>query len=350
MSFASEIIAWYCRNKRTLPWRDTSNPYIIWLSEIILQQTRVEQGLPYFQRFLENYPTVADFADASEASILRLWQGLGYYSRARNMHRAAKDVMEKHQGIFPIDYDSLIRLKGIGEYTAAAISSFSSNEARAVVDGNVFRVLARYFGISVPINSSEGKKIFYQVANELIDKDQAGLYNQAIMEFGALQCAPSRPNCAICPLQLDCYARKNDAVGLLPKKTKKKKSRDRYFNYLVITDQERILMNKRGPKDIWENLYEFPLLETDAPTDVQKLLTDPSFLELMEGPVQLTELSRPKKHILSHQNIYAVFYKLDSPINHKKNSSWNYVIKKDLDTLAKPKLIFTFLKDYFNKL
>lgn len=351
MSFAHEIIAWYSNNKRELPWRHTTDPYILWLSEIILQQTRVEQGLPYFLRFLESYPTIAHFAEAPEASILRLWQGLGYYSRARNMHKAAKEVMDTHGGIFPSSYTDLLRLKGIGEYTAAAIASFSANEARAVVDGNVFRVLARYFGISMPINSTMGKKTFAKLADELIDREYPGLYNQAIMEFGALQCAPKNPHCAACPLQTDCYALRHDMISVLPQKLKSKKSRDRHFNYFIITDEDRILMRQRGPKDIWENLFEFPLLETDTAMDAQGLLLHPEFEDLLGKNAVITELNRPKKHVLSHQNIYASFFKVtDSLINLEENSSWNYVIKKDLDTLAKPKLIFMFLKDYFNAL
>ena len=220
MNFAEEIIEWYQLHKRDLPWRNTNDPYIIWLSEIIMQQTRVEQGMPYFNRFAEKYPTVKQFANAKEEEILKLWQGLGYYSRGRNMHHTAKIVMEEHAGYFPSSYDSLIKLKGIGEYTAAAISSFSSNEAKAVVDGNVFRLLSRYFGIDTPINSGKGKKLFTELANELLDKSQAGEFNQAIMEFGSLQCKPKNPDCLACPLQVGCEAKKSNRIQELPIKIK----------------------------------------------------------------------------------------------------------------------------------
>lgn len=200
MSFQKEIIKWYSSHKRALPWRDTQDAYVIWLSEIILQQTRVEQGLPYFNRFLEAYPTVADFAAATETQILKLWQGLGYYSRGRNMLFTAQQIASLHHNVFPVKYSELIKLKGIGEYTAAAISSFSSGEAQAVLDGNVFRVLARYFGINTPINSTEGKKQFTDLAKSMLYQEDPATYNQAIMEFGALQCKPKSPDCAICPL------------------------------------------------------------------------------------------------------------------------------------------------------
>lgn len=348
MAFSTEIIAWYTQHKRDLPWRNTSDPYIIWLSEIILQQTRVDQGMPYFHRFVAHYPTIAHFAEAPEAAILRLWQGLGYYSRARNMHKAAQEVMDRHNGLFPTAYTDLLALKGVGEYTAAAISSFSANEARAVVDGNVFRLLARFFGISTPINSGEGKKTFSQLANELLDAQQPGLHNQAMMEFGALQCVPKNPDCGICPLQLECYANNNGKVAALPQKNKKGKSRDRHFNYFVVTDGDRVLMKKRGPKDIWENLYELPLLETENALGALQLIERPEFEQLFGKNVLIEEIYRPKKHVLSHQNIYAAFYKLtDAQVVLEKNSSMDYVIKKELDTLAKPKLIFAFLKQYF---
>ncbi|MGZ3777674.1 MAG: A/G-specific adenine glycosylase, partial [Bacteroidia bacterium] len=223
MNFADEVTRWYLKNKRQLPWRDTADAYVIWLSEIILQQTRVEQGLPYFYRFIEKYPTVQSFAEASEGEILNLWQGLGYYSRGRNMLKTAREVVEKYGGIFPSAYNQLISLKGIGEYTAAAISSFAANEARAVVDGNVYRVLARYFGISEPINGSRGKKIFQDVADELLNKEHPGTHNQAMMEFGAMLCRPKNPDCGICPLRAGCYAFTNGEIASLPQKLKKTK-------------------------------------------------------------------------------------------------------------------------------
>src|ERR1700742_1316502 len=250
MNFSDELVQWYLKNKRDLPWRNTTDAYVIWLSEIILQQTRVEQGLPYFHRFIDKYPDVRSFAAADEGDILNLWQGLGYYSRGRNMLKTARQVVEKVGGEFPVEYKQLIGLKGIGEDTAAAISSFAANEARAVVDGNVFRVLARYFGISEPINSTKGKKLFQGIANDLLSKEHPGLHNQAMMEFGAMLCKPKNPDCAICPVREGCYALKNDMINSLPQKLKKIKIKERYFNYLLVTDGDNILMNKRGENDI----------------------------------------------------------------------------------------------------
>lgn len=347
MLFSQEIIQWYHKNKRELPWRDTTDPYIIWLSEIILQQTRVEQGLPYFHRFVTTYPTVRDFAMAAEGDILRLWQGLGYYSRARNMHKAAQMVMREHDGNFPTDYNSLLKLQGIGEYTAAAIASFSSNQPKAVLDGNVFRVLARYFGVEEAINTTKGKKRFSDLANEMLDQANASVYNQAIMEFGALQCKPQSPNCATCPINTGCYALKENKVNLLPVKLKGKASRDRYFYYFIIRDEDRIAMQKRGAKDIWENMYEFPLIEQPTAINLYQLMETTDFEQLFGSACELELISTPKKHVLSHQNIYASFIEIKNFDQlAKKKRVWNYVFIKDLDTLAKPKLIFTFLRDH----
>jgi len=347
MLFSEEIIAWYHRHKRDLPWRHTSDPYVIWLSEIILQQTRVEQGLPYFQRFIEMFPNVRLLAEADEGTVLRLWEGLGYYSRARNMHQTAKMVMENFEGVFPSRFDQLITLKGIGEYTAAAISSFSANEAKAVVDGNVFRVLARYFGDGTPINSTKGKKIFGQLANELLDSKNPAIHNQALMEFGALQCRPKNPCCEICPLFLGCVARKENKVPLLPVKRKGGKSKNRFFYYFIIREGDKLALRKRGPKDIWENMYEFPMIEHTEALSLDQLKKLPIFVDWFGEKATLTVLSKPPKHLLSHQQIFATFIQVeDIAPNDNKKDLWNYVFTKDLDTLAKPKLIFTFIRDY----
>jgi len=258
MTFQNELINWYQSNKRDLPWRHTKDAYTIWLSEIILQQTRVEQGLPYYNKFLENFPTVRDFASATEAKVLKLWQGLGYYSRGRNMHATAQIVVNNFNGIFPNLHDDLLKLKGIGEYTAAAISSFSSGEARAVVDGNVFRVLARYFGIDIAINSPAGKKAFFALANELLYLEDPALYNQAIMEFGAIQCKPKSPNCTVCPLNQTCYALKNNLVKELPNKIKKAAQKHRYLDYFICQADDKILVRERQAGDVWQHLYDFP--------------------------------------------------------------------------------------------
>ena len=349
MAFSNEIMAWYQLHKRDLPWRHTRDPYVIWLSEVILQQTRVEQGLPYFYRFLEHYPTVTDFANAPEDEILRHWQGLGYYSRARNMHAAAKTVVADYDGVFPSRYDQLIRLKGVGEYTAAAIASFSANEVKAVVDGNVFRVLARYFGVPEAINSPKGKRLFQELAQSLIPAEQPGLYNQAIMEFGALQCRPKAPACVHCVVQPGCHAYHAGTIDELPVKMKAKPSRNRYFNYFVVVDNDRILMHKRGKGDIWQNLYELPLIETPQPTALSALSHLPEVIALFGRQASLRAASAPVKHVLSHQNLFAQFVVVDSrdtSIALAKKVGGDYVFIKDLNTLAKPKLIFSFLEEF----
>jgi A/G-specific adenine glycosylase len=345
MIFGAELQAWYRQHKRDLPWRDTNDAYKIWLSEIILQQTRVEQGLPYYLRFVERFKTVVEFADAEEDDILQLWQGLGYYSRGRNMHKAARIVRDEYDGIFPIDYSTLLKLPGIGEYTAAAISSFSSNEAQAVLDGNVFRVLSRYYGIDTPINSSEGKKVFAAIARENLDSAHPALYNQAIMDFGATHCKPKQPLCHDCIFNRSCYALQRGEVGRLPVKLKARVSKDRYFNYFIVRDTERILMSKRGAGDVWQHLYEFPLIESATTLEIPDVLGDERFIQYFGSKATLKILQKQTKHVLSHQNIYATFFevRLAGHLIQKK-SNWDYVFLKDLDKLAKHKLIFTFLE------
>ncbi|MGJ1194959.1 A/G-specific adenine glycosylase [Sphingobacterium spiritivorum] len=345
MSFSKRLIAWYDQHGRDLPWRHTQDPYIIWLSEIILQQTRVEQGMPYFMRFSEQYPTVQDFASADEDHILNLWQGLGYYSRGRNMHKAARMVVSDFAGIFPTAYDEVIKLPGVGEYTAAAISSISVNQAKAVLDGNVFRVLSRYFGVEVEINTPAGKKIFTELANEMLDADDPARYNQAIMDFGAMQCKPKSPACGICIFNQECVALKEDKVHLLPLKKKGKGSRNRYFHYFIIEEDDQIMMSRRGEGDVWQNLYEFPMIETTEPLSGLDILKDERIKEYFSEDLSLELKGNVIKHILSHQNIYAQFYKVNNPSALKlKKKSWNYVFLKDLNKLAQHKLIFSFIE------
>jgi A/G-specific adenine glycosylase len=346
MNFSVELIAWYNQNKRDLPWRNTTDAYIIWLSEIILQQTRVEQGMPYFYRFAEKYPTVTAFAAANEDEILKLWQGLGYYSRGRNMLKTAQLVQQQYKGVFPVSYNELIKLKGIGEYTAAAISSFSSNEARAVVDGNVYRVLARYFGIYEPINSPKGKKTFQQIADEMLDNTKPALHNQAMMEFGAMLCKPKNPACGICPIRISCVAFKTNATTCLPVKLKTVKVRKRYFNYMLISDGEKILMNKRNEGDIWANMYDLPLIETPELLETVELLQLPE-MEIFGNNISLKDNSAVIKHVLTHQQLYIRFLMLENfPENLEKN--WFYIEIENLKTLALPKPIFIFIKYFFN--
>lgn len=348
MTFSKEIIDWYQKHKRDLPWRNTNDPYIIWLSEIIMQQTRVEQGMPYFNRFTEKYPTVEHFASATEEEILKLWQGLGYYSRGRNMHQTSQAVMEEHAGYFPKNYDSLVRLKGIGEYTAAAISSFSSNEAKAVVDGNVFRLLSRYFGIDTPINTGKGKKIFTDLANELLDQTQAGVFNQAMMEFGSLQCKPKNPDCQICPLQISCEARSKNRISELPVKIKAQKSRERYFNYILAIKNDQILVNKRRSGDIWENMIDLPLFETESRTEIPDLIQSENFIKAFGKQVLIRSVSKPVKHILSHQKLNTTFIQIENfTDDFLRDQSWFYVSREELEKLPQPKLIFQFFENFF---
>jgi len=349
MNFDGRLLAWYERYGRELPWRQTQDPYIIWLSEIILQQTRVEQGTPYFHTFVENFPTVLDFANAEEGDILRYWQGLGYYSRARNMHKAAKMVRDEFNGIFPTSYAECLKLPGVGEYTAAAISSFSSNEKRAVVDGNVYRVLSRFLAIDEPINSTSGKKLFAQIAQEYISSEHPGLYNQAIMDFGATVCKPKNPLCETCIFRTDCLAFSSGLVDQLPVKNKGKASRNRYFNYFIHEKDDEVLMSKREEGDVWANLYEFPLIESDISLPIEELLMHPEFRRYFgESSVQL--IGKEIKHVLSHQNIYARFYKLEGIIELKeKKDNWSYFISDKMDKLAKHKLIFSFIDKHYNQ-
>jgi A/G-specific adenine glycosylase len=346
MDFSTELISWYDDNKRDLPWRNTTNAYIIWLSEIILQQTRVEQGMPYFYRFSEKYPTVTAFAAAHEDEILRLWQGLGYYSRGRNMLKTAQLVQEKYNGVFPTRYDELIRLKGVGEYTAAAISSFAANEVRAVVDGNVYRVLARYFGIDEPINSPKGKKMFQKIADEVLDKARPAIHNQAMMEFGAMLCKPKNPACGICPVRIGCIAFKTNATIYLPVKINKVKVRERFFNYMLISDGEKILMNKRDESDIWANMYDLPLIETTELMEPTELLKLPQMSFFGENII-IKDNSPIIKHVLTHQNLYIRFLILkDFP--KKLQDNWFYTDVANLKNLALPQRIFIFIKYFFN--
>lgn len=353
--FAETIINWYQKHKRQLPWRETRDPYKIWLSEIILQQTRVEQGLPYFLRFVERFPSLQEFAQAEEDEVLRLWQGLGYYSRARNMHKAAKQVMADFEGKFPMQYEELLKLKGVGSYTAAAISSFAGDEAKAVVDGNVFRLLARYFGLFTPINSTKGKNQFEEIANELIDIHQPGLFNQAIMEFGSQQCKPKNPLCSECVLQNACYAFANGKVQELPIKEKKGKVRARYFNYFIVRNEDGdLLMQKRGKGDIWENLYEFPLIEwpemvgnLGGGAEKQEFIAEVK--SSFGANAQITFVKGPIKHILSHQVIFANFWNVtDVSKENEKKVNRNYVNLKQLNILAKPKLILSMVEELTN--
>ncbi|WP_245319133.1 A/G-specific adenine glycosylase [Hymenobacter elongatus] len=307
--FAPALLEWYPRHRRDLPWRHTRDPYAIWLSEVILQQTRVKQGLPYYLDFITTYPTVQELAAAPEDEVLRHWQGLGYYSRARNMHYTAQQVVREYTGVFPGTYSELLRLRGVGQYTAAAIASFAFGEQVAVLDGNVYRVLARVFGIASDIAVPATRKEFQALADTLIPAAAPAEFNQAIMEFGAIQCTPLKPDCLFCPLQSHCYAFQHGMVQELPVKSKAKASRTRYFHYIVLRHGETVYLKKRGAKDIWQGLYDFALTETDTAELSGLALADA--VTALGGQLATDRAEEPVvalRHVLSHQKVEARFH------------------------------------------
>lgn len=331
--FSARLLHWYSTHGRKLPWRGITDPYKIWISEIILQQTRVVQGYAYYLRFVERFPTVESLAEAAQDEVLKYWQGLGYYSRARNLHAAAQQVVG--QGSFPASYEGLRALKGVGDYTAAAIASFAYNLPRAVVDGNVYRVLARYFNIDTPIDSSAGKKLFQALAQELIPVREASTYNQAIMDFGALQCVPKSPDCSKCPLLEGCEAWGSHRVDSLPVKQHTTKVRDRYLAYIYVSYAGKVLLRQRTGQDIWKGLYELPLVESSqpiSPTDLERL-------DWVESP--LTLLRKEIKHQLSHQLLHVDLYCMSCTRHPSLEGLW--VDVQELDRYAVSKLMADLL-------
>ncbi|NQY66615.1 MAG: A/G-specific adenine glycosylase [Flavobacteriales bacterium] len=345
MDFSRKIRIWYKENRRHLPWRETINPYKIWLSEIILQQTKVNQGLSYYLKFVEEFPTITHLANASEEKILKTWQGLGYYSRARNLHLTAKHIQSSLDGTFPTTYDKIIKLKGVGEYTAAAIASFCFKEPKAVVDGNVYRVLARVFNINLPIDSSEGKKHFKELASQLLEPNEPDMHNQAIMEFGALCCTPKKPMCLNCIFEDTCLAKSQGSITIRPVKKMKPKTKSRYFNYLVISSHDQILVNKREDNDIWKNLFEFPLFESISEIELHNLEQSELWNTLLSQEKKLTvNQIRLKKHILSHQVIYSTFWEITIQTIDNK-SKYKTVKLSDFQELPIPKLIDNYFSN-----
>jgi len=342
-NFSKSLISWYLKNKRDLPWRNTVDPYRIWLSEIMLQQTRVAQGLPYYLKFIDVFPSVNDLADASEEQVLKLWQGLGYYSRARNLHASAKYVAYELNSVFPSNYTELKKLKGVGDYTASAIASICYKEPKAVLDGNVFRVLARLYGIDTPINTREGGKLFSELSQKLIDIECPDTHNQAIMEFGATHCMPKNPECESCVFNTKCVALKNNDVGSLPIKLKKLKVRKRFFNYVVpIAGNETTMLCKRPEKGIWANLYEFPLIETDATVEYSELLNEIEQCELLVKPFKLSIYNEKEiVHKLSHQHIYTRFWIVTTDENLKPA-----IPVSEIEKYPVPVLIANFINEF----
>lgn len=344
--FTAGILAWNeLHNDRSMPWKKEKDPYRIWLSEIILQQTRVEQGRPYYERFIAAYPVITDLAAAPEEEVFRLWQGLGYYARCKNMLAAARTVAQQHQGKFPDTYEGIAALKGVGAYTAAAIASFAYNLPHAVLDGNVYRVLARFFGIDTPTDTTAGKKLFTQLAQDVLPGQQAGTYNQAIMDFGAVVCKPQTPLCKSCRLSSQCEAFQKGLTDLVPVKSKKLRIKKRYFYYLLLGKGSLRYVRKRTGKDIWQNLHEFPMIETPAPVTEAELLALPAFRALAgPGNLRIESASPEKKQQLTHQTIHARFLRIGPENEVLPPEGFRAVSAAGLDRLAFPKIIVDFLK------
>jgi A/G-specific adenine glycosylase len=346
MKSALPIIDWYLQHKRDLPWRHTQNPYFIWLSEVIMQQTRVEQGLPYYQKFVLAYPTVKKLAAANDDDVMKLWQGLGYYNRAKNMLATARIIATELKGIFPKNYNGLIQLKGIGPYTAAAVASFAYNEPKAVVDGNVYRVLSRLFNISEPINGTKGKLLFAQLAEEVLNTEHANLHNQAVMELGATVCKPTSPLCGNCPLRLQCLAYQHKTIAQLPVKLKKQKPKERYLHFFFVEDAGHTYIKQRSNERIWHNLHEPPFIESETPLNEQQLFALAS-TQLFAIDTKAKVFST--KHQLTHQTIYADFWVVKPSKKAILNADFKKVKISSLHTFAVHRLFDKFLDYYQTK-
>lgn len=346
--FTTSLLAWHkSENTRKLPWKGEKDPYKIWLSEIILQQTRVEQGIKYYENFVQSFPDIKSLALAPERVIYKKWEGLGYYSRCKNLIATAKQLHEDYNGIFPDAYEEIIALKGIGEYTAAAIASFAYGLPYAVVDGNVKRVIARYFGIDKPVDTTVGQRMISVLATKLLSKKNPALYNQAIMDFGATICKPAKPDCPICPLRKKCRAFQSGTVAQLPLKTKRIDIRKRYFNYLVITSGKSVFIKKRGGRDIWENLYEPVLIESGKLLTASQIKNQTQFTPYFEnGSMEILGLSKGYSQQLTHQKITAQFIRIRTAVHRAPISGYKPVAMDKLDDFAFPKIVATYLKDY----
>ncbi len=344
--FLTSLLSWHLNeNSREMPWKGEKDPYKIWVSEIILQQTRVQQGLAYYNRFVHQFPNVKTLATASEQKVYKLWEGLGYYSRCKNLIRTAKFIHEELDGHFPEEYEDILALKGVGNYTASAIASFAFNQPYAVLDGNVFRVLSRFFGIEIPVNTTQGKKYYTALAQTLLDKKNPALYNQAIMDFGAVICKPALPECLQCPLQKKCIAFLKNKVSILPVNNAVNKQKKRFFNYLVVEYNETFYINKRIEKDIWENLYEFILIEANSLLNEKDLLKNEEFVSLLKGiNFKVKLFSEKTSQKLTHQLITAKFIRIEieKPLHTVKYFSAK---PNELKSLPFPKLIASYLAE-----
>lgn len=348
--FSRRLINWYQVHKRDLPWRQTADPYVVWLSEIILQQTRVEQGHPYFQRFIESFPKIENLAKAPQDQVMRLWQGLGYYSRARNLHATAKTVVNKHGGRFPNTYQEILALPGIGPYTAAAISSFSFGLPHAVVDGNVIRVLSRIFGVTDPVDLPATKKLIQAIADEYLDKSDPATFNQAVMEFGALHCKPVNPDCVSCVFNDDCAVFKRGIVAEVPTKAGKTKVTNRHFNYLIILDKGTTLIRKREEPGIWRDLFEPPMVESKTPLTLANIKKSELWKSICTDPgSEVTQIQDRKPHKLSHQTIHARVFVVKCKLSKKvlSDNQFKAIPQTQLQQYAVPKLIEQVFQEQF---
>ncbi|MEE4176141.1 MAG: A/G-specific adenine glycosylase [Bacteroides sp.] len=358
MSFSTRLLEWYAEKGRSLPWRETHDPYVVWVTEIILQQTRIDQGIDYYFRFLEAFPDVSRLAAAPEDEVLRLWQGLGYYSRARNLHRAAREIVEKGGGQLPGSYAEWLKVPGVGPYTAAAIASIAFGEAVPALDGNVYRVLARVFGIAESTEKGAGKKVFREVASGLIDREDPGAFNQAMMDFGAMVCKPAAPLCPDCIFNRECLALQQDAVDQYPVKKAPKAIRNRYFNYFFFffedqEGQQQFLVRQRDGKDIWKNLYELPLIETAEEAGPEKVFEMPQWKNWFPDKKELTWTGQPLsfRHVLTHQVIHAKFYAVRLPPEKALTLAEEFFLvdEKAFERLPKSRLTLLFLQRNMKK-
>lgn len=343
--FAKNLLEWHNEyNDRSLPWKQEQDPYKIWLSEIILQQTRAQQGMPYYLKITEHYPTIQKLAAADDFEVYKMWQGLGYYNRCKNMLATARHIATEYNGVFPKDYESILDLKGVGAYTAAAIASFAFNLPYAVVDGNVYRVLSRFLGIDTPIDTTEGKQLFAHLAQKLLAKETPAAYNQAIMDFGALVCTPKRTKCIACILSARCVAFQKDMVNILPIKSKKLQVKTRCFQYLVLQFQDEFYVQQRLEKDIWQNLFEFILVESEA-----KIEKTEKFLQIKPFVQQWEKSAFQNKQKLTHQLIISDFHILHLKEKPDFLPAKNWVELKKIKNIAFPRTIFSFFngKKYF---
>ena len=351
MNISAILTSWYKIHKRDLPWRNTKDPYFIWISEVILQQTRVDQGMDYYLRFIRQFPYLQTLANSSLDEVLKAWQGLGYYTRARNLHATAQYVHYELNGEFPDNYNDLIKLKGIGDYTASAIASFAFDEPVAVMDGNVQRVLSRITGIDVPVNTGKGKQLIKEEAQKLISIENPALHNQAIIEFGAVQCVPVNPNCEECPLKNMCYAHQQNMMEKLPVKRKNKKKRLRYFYYLKIHQNGHLFMQKRAENDIWNSLYQFPLIESNKAMDLNDITASDQWKKIFNGVIPtINSVSNTYTHLLTHQKIHAKFFEIE--ISHPTDFLLkNYITLESgkIQEIAVPRLIEKYLEEKNNK-